>query len=691
MCTPFVATILLGTLLLTNAPPENAGITDTPAEPKVLRIDLPALLGPGAAADVQVHLFHRDGRFYHGYALCPRRDRLVHPIEVVPSRPIAWEWADGRPLVFERAMRGSYSYTGSTREEFQKWRERYRKGEIRIVHPIPTPPLKLEGSQLTGHFDVLIAKPDEPNTPGHSSSNTAYRILIDAALGEDGRLKGQAQAWAYGTREDDYGQNNPRTRIEVSGGWVADHWKPLAGTEIAKGHDWPRSRGPAQSGAARDSSAALIDDLGDARLVWVSAEPLPGGRGASRTRGEFATFAFSWSSTGYGSFTGPILADGRLFQFVFVADEKLVAASEAIQNDVFVRLGVNPLGLANDHGLMRDTVYCIDARTGATLWRWQSQNTIPAQKEGKAGVAISPVWHDGRLYVRGASGLYALDAATGKVLWRTTGVRTDKLRLGYAPGGNSSRDLSPVLLGGKLLLQVGDGGLAALQPDTGALAWYLPDALGISAMPVLWQARGKDYLLVAGKADKPLRLLEPETGNVVWSGNALGPTRMSLLLAGDIVCGSASPDGTTGIAAARISLDGAEKLWTASEGNFPVGRSVPMYHRGHFYLDDRTAFRAVEAATGKVVARQPHIYTLTGGSHNWVWSVAANDRIFTSGMLMFSLAQDGFKRMPGRLNLDFAGGYVEPVKPIIVDGRFFARLGDKLVCYDLRKSPSARR
>ena len=136
----------------------------------------------------------------------------------------------------------------------------------------------------------------------------------------------------------------------------------------------------------------------------------------------------------------------------------------------------------------------------------------------------------------------------------------------------------------------------------------------------------------------------------------------------------------------RILLGGAERVWTSETVHYPPHRATPIAHRGHFYIDSRiTGFSCVEAKSGKLIGQHPHIYEQTGGDHNWTWHLATNGRVITSGVLMFSDAAGGFKRMPGRLSLDLASGYMCPVKPAIADGRLFVRTLDKLVCYDLRK------
>src|SRR5829696_5086504 len=66
---------------------------------------------------------------------------------------------------------------------------------------------------------------------------------------------------------------------------------------------------------------------------------------------------------------------------------------------------------------VREMAAAYDLLTGRELWT-SAWNAL-FQEQGD-GPRATPTWHDGRLYVLGATGEFrALDAATGRTLWRT--------------------------------------------------------------------------------------------------------------------------------------------------------------------------------------------------------------------------------------------------------------------------------
>ena len=67
----------------------------------------------------------------------------------------------------------------------------------------------------------------------------------------------------------------------------------------------------------------------------------------------------------------------------------------------------------------RELAAAYDLATGRELWT-SAWNARFQEGMGGDGPRATPTWHDGRLYVLGATGEFrALDAATGRTLWRT--------------------------------------------------------------------------------------------------------------------------------------------------------------------------------------------------------------------------------------------------------------------------------
>jgi outer membrane protein assembly factor BamB len=651
----------------------------------VVRFTLPDVVD--GRWDIELVLFHRDGSFHHGYARVPGRDNVSHRVDVTPSRPIQWVKADGTELEVPDKLRGYYSYK---QPEFKRMRALYAQGKIRIDYPIPTPPIGWKNGKLTGHVDVLIAPVNTSNGTGRSPSDIAFRVRVNAKGDKPGSISGSAVWWTYRERDDDYGHDAEKTKVSLQNAeWDADYWAPEEGTGLSADKTWPQARGPRLTGSAIDCDRSLVDNLDDARLVWVGEETIGGGRGAVLSRGGFAMYPYAWQNIGYGGFAGVTVADGKVFQYVLHPDEDLVAESAKIADNVYVELGADPRTMANKHGLMRDTVLCLDARTGKRLWWFKSEKTFGNVKSGKGGIGMTACYHKGRVYARGHRGLYCLDAATGKLLWKKGGAEKGDAKVGYGPSHGWSHDESPVMIDGVLVMGHGkDESLAGVSPADGSLLWTHANVKGQNAVPTKVTLDGREYIVVSGKETADLSLIEPKSGKILWQSDLLGPNHGPLLVNGDIVCGNSvdRKEVKFGRAAAvRVTRGGAKRAWVSKDAAYPASRAVPVAHKGHFYVDTRKKFYCLDARNGTLAGTQPHIYRMSWGSHNWTWTITSNRKVFTSGVLMFSTAADGFRKLPGRIALDLAGGYTCPIKPAIADGRLFCRLADRIVCYDLRK------
>ena len=396
-------------------------------------------------------------------------------------------------------------------------------------------------------------------------------------------------------------------------------------------------------------------------------------------------------------------------------DYAALSKDSKVPDNIYVRLGADPGVLANELGHLRDAVICFDARTGKTIWHFRSKETFRNVKTGKSGRGTTVCVRHGKLVARGWGGLYCLDAASGEVLWEkhgATGIKPDRFEYSASSGGvggdNWSRDVSPIAID-RTIIMTDRGALAGFSFDDGRMLWRVADALGSRAIPTPIQLDGGTFLIAAGQDYDPsekerqrgyvttasaLRLIDPASGNVLWKNHTLASNKGTLVVVGNIVIGNGivdpkvrnqKKDDGARAAAVRVTVDGAESLWLNEDSHFAYSRVARIGHQDFAYLDSRgTGWQCLNAATGELVNRHPHIYEMSGGSHNWTWAISSNDRVFTSGILMFETGQTGFERMPGRLSLDLADGYTCPIKPAIADGRLFVRTGYGLVCYDLR-------
>ncbi len=652
--------------------------------------------------DLRVVLYHHGGQFYHGCALLPQRDRLPHRIDPTPAAPFGLYGPDGKEIEYP-ADDGVYAYHN---DEYKRIAKLYREGKIVARRRDEPQPIRWDGQRLAGTLDVWVLADDGgPNHWGLEPKKTirAFRVVVTAAADKAGKIGGTFEAWSYLCRDRTYGKGSPRFEGKLQGLWRDDHWRPRDGTEYAEGRDWPCARGPDLNGSAIDCDGRIVDNLNDARLLWVAEEVVPGGKGGG-PKVAFHYTPANWAGLGYGGYGGPVVVGGKVYLFLIYPDlEKLEKTPEASKHILTVRGA--PLGcVASQLDALRDLVLCIDARTGKTLWRRFSEWNVGRPASGKSGKGCTPCVYGGKVYARG-SGIYCLDRHTGRLLWFRRG--RDKRDRSYALSGGWSRDQSPVVIGGVLVFHVyPDTTLVALECETGRELWRLEKVCGWDAVPTKVLLDAGEYILTAYGVDirtkdtaesERMVLIEPKTGRIVWEDRRMGKTGVALTVWKDLVCGNVVKGLSAGegkgvddkmrAGAFRIAPGGAERIWARDDVHYPPHRGTPIAHRGHFYIDSRiTGFTCIEAAAGGRTGRHEHIHKITGGDHNWTWHVATNGRIITSGLLMFSAAADGFRRMPGRLALPAVSGYMCPVKPAVADGRLFVRTLDKLVCYDLRKS-----
>lgn len=640
--------------------------------------------------DVELILYERDGAFYHGYALVPEHDNLIHPVDCTPSAPYRFiDTASGEAIAIPDNMRSAYSYRN---DDFNSWKDRYLRGAIAIEHTDPTTPL--DPATMTGTIDVLINQVDAPNVPGRCNASRAYRLVF---AGD------QATSWSYAEGDENYGADAPRTQHAITHRIDDAAWQPEDADAFPAGADWPQVHGPHLNGSAIPYAGDLVANLHDARPAWVSEERIGGGRSAGFTRGDFAMAPFAWTGLGYGGYAGPAVADGRVYLHHMYADPELIAAVEGIDNDPFVRLGGEASGHANGHDAYRDAVLCVDARTGQTLWHWMSERNFGNIRTSKHGRGTTTCIAQGRVFAVGHGGLYCLDAESGDLLWERGGSEGVSYGSG---GGNGSREMSPAYVGGSIIL-CRNGTVVAIDPQTGEQRWQLAHVTGGGAVAAKATIDGQELLVVVGQRRVPsrrerergevetpedLQVIEPISGTVVYRSEALGSNLLAPLVWGDLIAGNGvrELEGQNiseqwRISGARLGREGATHLWDNPDIVYPAGRATPVAHQGVAYIDSHSGFGAVDMTTGETLGRLPHIYHQTGGSHNWTWHIASNNRIITSGGVMISTAEEGFRPLPGRLALDYASGYACPIKPAIADGRLFVRTADSLVCYDLRR------
>ena len=204
-----------------------------------------------------------------------------------------------------------------------------------------------------------------------------------------------------------------------------------------------------------------------------------------------------WRTPIGGGYSGPAVANSR----VYVTDRWLAPGAQNPTNQ-FERSAVRG----------GERVLCLDATTGQIVW--QHKYECPYTVSYPAGPRTTPVVDHGKVYTLGTEGnLLCLDAATGKVIWE----RNFKQDF-HVPVPIWGFSANPLIDGNKLICLVGGPGtgVVAFDTATGRELWRALSANepGYSS-PIIIKAGSQRLLIVWSPAE--LAALNPETGAVAWS------------------------------------------------------------------------------------------------------------------------------------------------------------------------------
>ena len=238
----------------------------------------------------------------------------------------------------------------------------------------------------------------------------------------------------------------------------------------ARADDWPQWLGPRRDSIWREPGLATA----------IPAAGLP----------------VKWRVPVAGGYSGPAVADGRVYVMDYVAREGELVNGP---NDRTLRAGTERL-------------LCLDAATGRLLWKHEYD--CPYSISYASGPRCTPTVADGRVYALGAEGnLACLDAATGRRLWSK-----DFKTLYAAPTPIWGFCGHPLVEGDLLVCLVGGPGSVAVAFDrvTGAERWKALTASESGYCPPTMIESAGVRQLVIWDADN-LNALDPATGRVLWS------------------------------------------------------------------------------------------------------------------------------------------------------------------------------
>jgi hypothetical protein len=475
----------------------------------------------------------------------------------------------------------------------------------------------------------------------------------------------------------------------------------------ALAHDWPSYHGPNGDFSA-PCAAPLVDDLNQARLLWVGEETGLG-------KGKFATSG--WEGAGRdqegplpGGNASPIVHRGLVIVSCFrpsgeVFDRRIVekgrAADPAFRREFYL--------VEAD-----EVVVAMDALTGETVWKQVAARAglnRPTRKRG--GWGPTPAAGGGRVFTMTTMGhVKAWDVGTGKPLWTSENGAAEKCAAEKAAalkderhvyGWGEEMNAGLTVLDDVVLVPDWASGLVGLDAATGRRLWHRPGIRSAETTPTPCRLGGRGYAAVADRTGT-LRLIALRTGEDCWCVGGLCPMRFTLTCSGDLVFVMVNPAaeepggkvsrGTW--AAYRITPQSAERLWVSDHACSFTGDHGPQHlvtaagGRVTLCCGFRGPAAAVDTTSGKTLQMLD-----VQGAIGHVWG---DRRVFRS-----EPDGDGIWRWfaPGPAGLVEGGtrwdmpkhggptyGYIVPIIAPFVDGLVFQRgeqHGGCVRCFDLRR------
>jgi len=360
--------------------------------------------------------------------------------------------------------------------------------------------------------------------------------------------------------------------------------------------DWPRWRGPFDTGVAR----------GDAPFQWSDSENI----------------AYKVAIPGKGH-SSPVIWGDKLFLTSAVPTQPETPKA-AGQTGGF---GAGAKGEQPEHKL---TIFCFNRKTGKLLWEKVARTVKPHegyhQRYGSFA-SNSPVT-DGKILVTffGSYGAYALDL-DGKLLWEFDPGIKMQMRNAFGEGTAAVLDGDTVLLNYD---HEGPDQLIALDAKTGKPRWKTDrDEISNWSPPFVTTHNGLRQAIVA--APGKVRAYNVANGELLWECAGLGantipaPVRFNDTVI--VMSGFRNPNLLAIRLGGKGDLTGSESiLWTTNRGTSYT--PSPVLHEGKLYmLTDSGMISCLDAATGKAYyerVRLPKPYNFKASP------IAVNGRLYLS-------------------------------------------------------------
>ncbi len=317
------------------------------------------------------------------------------------------------------------------------------------------------------------------------------------------------------------------------------------------------------------------------------------------------------------------------------------------------------------------TIYCLDADTGAVKWSRGVEDEYH-EPMGGSGTRSTPTVDDGCVYVLGAKGrIVCMEAESGKELWSK--------RFSHMPTWGYS---GSVLIEGDLAITTGggsDGAVVAFNKKTGKQVWQCGDEPAGYATPYPFTFEGTRY--VVGFSGKAAIVVEPATGREVWRKpwktewgvNAAAP----IFSDGHLFLSSGY---RTGCGVYRLRKDGdvlaGEEVWS---GRVLMNKFQScVLTEGMLYASDQRALVCVNFLTGEEKWRIHRV------KHSPMF-LADGHLVMLGQRGQLQIAKASAAAYSPLTSADILDGRCWSV-PVLHRGKLYARNLSRLVCFDLSGS-----
>jgi outer membrane protein assembly factor BamB len=330
-----------------------------------------------------------------------------------------------------------------------------------------------------------------------------------------------------------------------------------------------------------------------------------------------------------------------------------------------------------------EMVVCYDAETGDVIWAHKDTARFH-EGVGGDGPRATPTFHNGKLYVQGATGiLNCLDAATGRKVWSVNIADDSGAKVpmwGFASSPLVYQGVVTVFAGGP------DGkSVLGYDEASGKLLWQRGE--GTHGYCSLQPARlgGVDQILVT--SDHGMTAFQPKDGNILWDYPWVldGMQRVvqpAILSDSDVLLGSPFGKGTR-----RLHLDQKGTSWEPNE--VWTTRAISPYfndlviHDGHLYGFDGDFLTCVSLDNGKKKWRE------RGYGNGQVLLLADQS-------LLLVLTETGDVALVEAAPIHKELGRFKAIEgktwnhPVVAHGKLYVRNGEEIACFELKANEGTK-